>query len=103
MKKIIDRKMYDTEKADFIADYENEYWSSDFHYYEETLYRTKNGKYFIHGSGGPLSPYRERIESNGWIAGEDIRPLSVEEAQAWGEVHMDPECFVETFGEVEEA
>lgn len=42
--------------------------------YEETLFQTKKGLYFVVGRGGDASPYAE---------GEDIRPLSEEDAQAW--------------------
>ena len=42
--------------------------------YEETLYRTKRGLYFVCGRGGSESPYAE---------GEDIRPLTEKEAKAW--------------------
>ncbi len=44
--------------------------------YEETLYQTKQGLYFVAGKGGENSPYAE---------GEDIRPLSADEAAAWQE------------------
>ena len=42
--------------------------------YEETLYQNKQGFYFVAGKGGDASPY---------AAGEDVRPLSEEEAAAW--------------------
>lgn len=42
--------------------------------YEETLYRTRPGFYFLAGRGGEQSPYAK---------GEDIRPISEEEAEAW--------------------
>lgn len=42
--------------------------------YQETLYRNRQGLYFVCGQGGDQSPY---------AAGEDIRPLSQEEAEAW--------------------
>lgn len=42
--------------------------------YEETLFQTKGGLYFVCGKGGEASPYAE---------GEDIRPLSADEATAW--------------------
>ena len=42
--------------------------------YEEQLFQTKAGLYFIYGQGGTTSPYAE---------GEDITPLSEAKAQAW--------------------
>ena len=42
--------------------------------YEETLYRTRQGLYFVAGKGGDQSPY---------AAGEDVRPFTEDEATAW--------------------
>ena len=42
--------------------------------YEETLYKTKRGLYFLWGIGGADSPYN---------SGEDIRPISEKDAKAW--------------------
>jgi hypothetical protein len=61
MKSIIDRKRYDTTTAEEIADWWNGCSNSDFHHCNETLYRTKNGAWFLHGIGGPLSPYAESL------------------------------------------
>ena len=42
--------------------------------YEETLYKTKGGLFFLCGIGGEQSPYAD---------GEDIRPISEADAKAW--------------------
>ena len=44
--------------------------------YEETLYQNRQGFYFVAGKGGDQSLY---------AAGEDVRPLSEDEAAAWQE------------------
>ena len=41
--------------------------------YEETLYRTRNGLFFVHGIGGATSPYPT----------EDIRAVSGDDATCW--------------------
>ena len=41
--------------------------------YEETLYKTKQGLYFVVGVGGADSPY----------PAEDVKPLTKEEAKAF--------------------
>lgn len=43
--------------------------------YEETLYRTRNKLYFVHGVGGPDSP---------WPAEGAIRPIEASEVSCWG-------------------
>lgn len=103
MKKIIDAKLYNTETAAYVASYTSDYSLYDFHYYKETLYKTKKGNYFMHGEGGGLSPYAEYVEGSGSTYGERLIPLTREEAMDWAEKHMYVDDFVEEFGDVEEA
>ena len=66
------RHVYDTDKAEKISDrYFGEY--GDPAGYEESLYKTKAGLYFIAGVGGADSPYPEA----------DIKPVSAKEAKAF--------------------
>ena len=83
MKKIIDRSVYDTEKASEIATWSSHHLANDFGFYSETLYRTEKGNCFLHGHGGPASPYSEPAGNNGMTGGEDIRALSDDEALEW--------------------
>ena len=83
MKAIIERKRYDTETATEVARWRNSYPVNDFHHYGETLYKTKGGRYFIAGSGGPLSPYAVSVGQSGHCGGQAIRPLSQAEAIQW--------------------
>jgi hypothetical protein len=80
MRRVIDRKIYDTETAEEIADVSapcND--SGDFAYEETHLYRTKNGRWFIAGNGGPASRWR-RFDGNGmWGSGQGLQPLDVHE------------------------
>ena len=67
------KHVYDTEKAEASGHRAFSYYG-DPAGYEETLYKTKGGLYFLWGIGGADSPYN---------AGEDIRPISEKEAKAW--------------------
>ena len=67
------RHVYDTEKAEALGSCAFSYFG-DPAGYEETLYKTKGGLYFLCGVGGEESPYAE---------GEDIRPISEADAEAW--------------------
>ena len=67
------KHVYDTEKAEALGSCEFSYFG-DPAGYEETLFKTKGGLYFLCGIGGEESPYAE---------GEDIRPISEAEAEAW--------------------
>ncbi|MDD3145500.1 MAG: hypothetical protein PHV23_05305 [Candidatus Gracilibacteria bacterium] len=57
MKKIIEGKVYNTDTAKYIAHVGNGLSSSDFRYFEENLYKTKKGQYFLVKEGGPMSKY----------------------------------------------
>lgn len=82
MKKIIDGKLFDTSKAECIAD-ENKSLH-DFYRTSEALYRTASGAWFIYGessAGGKYSKWNG--DSCGW--GEGIVPLEPDEVLAWAE------------------
>lgn len=55
MRKIINGARYDTDTAKKLGHWESGEDCREFSYYEESLYRTKAGKYFIHGAGNAAS------------------------------------------------
>lgn len=97
MRKVIKGKLYDTEKATMVAEWHDGY-PSDFRYTCETLYRKRTGEYFLHGEGGPMSPYAESCGQNQWQGGEVIRPLAYGEAKAWMEQRAEAEEYEAEFG-----
>lgn len=102
MKKIINGKKYDTETAQKMGWWSANYSVSDFHFYEETLFRKRTGEFFLHGSGNAASKYARRIEMNSWGGGEEIIPLTYEAAREWAEEHLDVDDYEKIFGEVSE-
>lgn len=101
MKKIINGRKYDTETAECVGYMESTYNRNDFHYYDEGLYRKRNGEFFLHGEGGGLSPYAQSV-GRGFTGGENIIPISEERAKEWGEKYMSVSRYESIFGEVEE-
>ena len=101
MKKIINGRMYNTETAKNLGTYWNGYNSTDFRSYSETLYLKRNGEYFLHGEGGPMSKYKEYIGETIY-SGEKITPLTKAEAESWAEPKLTAEEYEEIFGTVEE-
>lgn len=101
MKKIINGKRYDTRTAEQIGDagYSR---PGDFEYWHEALYRKKTGEFFLYGEGGAKSKYSRRIGQNEWSGGEEIRPLTLTEAQEWAEKYLDADEYEEIFGKIEE-
>ncbi len=55
--------MYNTETAEFIIAYSNNGSFLDFSHFEEALYRTKKGQFFLAGEGGPMTKYAEQYGS----------------------------------------
>ena len=96
MIRVIDRRRYNTDKAEIIGEWTNGHYRSDFHFCAETLQRTINGNYFIYCRGGALSAYAESC-GNMTGAGERIVPLSRDEALDWAERHLDGETVAEEF------
>ena len=102
MKKVINGKRYDTDAAREIASASSPEGRSDFHWWEETLYRKSTGEYFLYGQGGPASKYAESCGQNQWSGGAKIMPVSLETAQKWAEEHLDADAYEEIFGAIEE-
>lgn len=72
MKKLICKVEYDTESAELIAKKAfGTFGDSDG--YEESLYKTADGKFFLYTNGGTDSPYTK----------EDIKRMSKEKAEDW--------------------
>ena len=76
MKKIICKKEYDTETATLVKKYTNGYFG-DPAGYEETLYQTPEGLYFVYTCGGEESPYAE----------EKIARLAKNKVNEWIDTH----------------
>ena len=102
MKKIIKGKRYDTDTATTVGEWINEYYPSDFRYECETLYRKRNGEYFLHGMGGARSRYAKSAGDNTWSGGAKLMPLTYESARAWAEEHLTVTEYEREFGEVSE-
>ena len=88
MKATINSLTYNTSTAEKLASDSGGGYCNDFHHWEETLYRTKKGNHFLHGSGGPCSRYAESCgNGNSRSGGNAIIPLTESEALMWCEEH----------------
>lgn len=98
MKKIINNKVYDTNTAQKLGEWDNGHYTNEFAYCAETLYRKRTGEYFLFGEGHAMSKYASHSGNNsGW--GEKIIPLSYEEAQQWAKGHLEADDYIRIFGE----
>lgn len=98
MKKVINGKVYDATTATQIA-----YWESGSKtspsWYEEMLFRKRNGEMFLFGRGYATSPYAQRNPDGNLSVGSAIRPISWEDAQLWAKDKLDDVDFDKLFGE----
>ena len=76
MKKIICKVEYDTENAELVAKFTSGAFG-DSDGYEESLYVTANGKYFLYVNGGEDSVHPS----------ENITRMSADKAKQWREEH----------------
>lgn len=76
MKKIMCKKEYDTDTATLIKKFTFGYLG-DPAGYEESLYQTPSGLYFLYVAGGAASPY----------PAEDILRLAKTKVNSWMEQH----------------
>lgn len=76
MQKIICKKEYDTETATLVKKYTFSHFG-DPKGYEELLFQTPNGLYFLYVKGGEASPYPQ----------EDIMRLAKAKVKDWMETH----------------
>lgn len=91
MKKIINGKRYDTEKAECIGGYSYGY-PSDFNYIHEALYVTPRSKsYFLAGEGGANTKYSTTVSQGSWSGGERIQPMSESDAFEWAQRYLEPD------------
>lgn len=72
MKKTICKVQYNTESSELVFKKTYGYFG-DPGGYEESLYKTENGKYFLYVNGGEESPYKT----------EDIKRMGADKAKAW--------------------
>ena len=72
MQTVICKKVYDTETSTLVKKVTYGYFGSS-EGYEESLYQTESGNYFLYTNGGADSKYTK----------ENITRMSAEKAQAW--------------------
>ena len=101
MRRVVGGRIYDTETAKFIATVAQR---SQGNFDDEftQLFQTKKGAFFLAGTGGGCSRWREKApDGNGWVDGEGLTPISAEIARPLVELHA-PEMAEDLF-ECEEA
>ena len=99
MKKVIKNKLYDTEKAKFLGEFQNMEDIQNRSYIREALYQKKTGEYFLYGTGGADTRYAESVGAR-WTGGEKILPMDYDAAQRWANENLSSEDYDEIFGTI---
>lgn len=94
MKRIINGKVYDTDKSECIGEWSNGYSGGDFRRVTIDLMRTKNGQFFLWGSGGPMTEYAESY-GNETSGGSQFDLMTEAEAKEWAEEHLSAEVCLQ--------
>ncbi len=103
MNRVINGSRYDTDTARQLGCSASNCLRSDLSWWEETLYRTKAGKYFIFGEGGPMTRYAKSLGDGSYGYGQSITPVSEEKAREWAENHLDGDSVDRIFGAIAES
>lgn len=93
--------MYDTSTATKLAS-ASYGLPGDLDYWEETLYRKRNGEYYLYCEGGARSKYSIALSYNSWCGSNDIVPITEADAKQWVEQHCNGDTNVDIFGFVDE-
>ena len=102
VKRIVDGKLYDTERSTLIA--ESRYaGASDEEHYKEALYRNEFGVLFLAAEGGVESFYAALLQGGRPARGTDVIRLTASEACRWLEDHDHVEEIEQLFGKQPQA
>ena len=97
MKKIIDNKLYDTEKAEKIFNFRQQRKTGNFgdynfySWFNVEVYKTKKNNYFFYGYIKDILDNKEFLEV---VSEENVKDVMKE---------LDPDKYIILFGDIEEA
>lgn len=101
MKKVINGKVYDTTKAQLIAEaHHDSIKDADGKSLKQWFYRKKTGEFFVQAEGAAIE--LENIFQHDYKPNAGIYPLTYEQAQRWAERELTAERWEEIFGDPED-
>lgn len=99
MKKIINQKRYNTDAAKLIVEFFDDLPADNPRHCEyNRLYRKQTGEFFLHGKGGAESIYAS-VRKNIFCGGENLVPISMDEAKNICLKHLSKEEYNLAFGQ----
>lgn len=101
MKKIIDGTRYDTEKAQLVGEAAAGVSRRDYSFWSAGLYKTpRSGRFFLAGSGGPMTRFAYSPDGNSMSGGEKLIPMTKNEALEWAEQYLSTEIVEHYFSDM---
>lgn len=101
MKKIINGKVYNTEKAKLIAEaHHDNIKDADGKSLKQWMYQKKTGEYFIYAIGAAIE--LQNIFQHGYKPNAGIYPLTYDQAQKWAERELSADQWESIFGDPED-
>jgi hypothetical protein len=91
MYKVINGRRYNTETAKKVG--EKDYYDDGNWFYSQSLYRKATGEFFLHYCGNVRNIFWD---------GDKIEPVTIPEAKAWAEEHLDGDEYEWIFGLVDD-
>lgn len=82
-RRVVDGWSYDTSNSQRIASWGNGQPRGSVFFREESLYKTRHGRYFLHGRGGAQTRWAHASDDGTLTRGEGIDPIGEEEAKIW--------------------
>ena len=103
MRSIQHGRLYSTAASELICECESATTDTqDFHWWQAGLYRTRRGRFFLAGAGGPMTRWAHQ-GNNGTVSGsKGIIVLTSDEARQYAEQFADVEVIAR-YWSVEEA
>lgn len=102
MRRVLEGCMYDSSTSEQLACVANTDDLSLSCARRETLYRKRNGQYWLYGEGGGGTEYGHTGPSGKYVPGCKIIPLGEKEAKIWCEDNLDGDAYEAIWGPVSE-
>lgn len=98
MRKVVNGRVYDTDTAQLVCEWDNGEMPTGLAYVCHGLYRKKTGEFFLHVHGGPATSWAKPTETGGTRGAEHVVLATYDEARELVERNADADVYEELFG-----
>lgn len=98
MRKVVNGRVYDTDTAKLVCEWDNGEMPSGLGYVYHGLHRKKTGEFFLHVCGGAATNWAKPTETGGTRRAEHVVLATYDEARALVEAHGTADEYEAVFG-----